>query len=464
MTLSFWNGWEKWWIGKCKRICISYLVNRISFFRGNNRERFRDRVKRGKLNMFYYKLKDKILISQSKYNGLKRISESEAKDSKGIIYALTQINPLKSRRSFSVTDSSLIFLKEEGIHLLQKSKKIDYDLAIWIKERIKEKRVSSLNTEYPDWQDVITHQFPGCWKINIVGLGDVGGTLLAGLRLLGGKYIKSIGIYDKNVKLVKRWELEANQIFYSSGSQIYPEVYALKEKEVFDCDLFIFCATVGVPPVGGDQKDVRMTQFEGNSKIISDYAQKAREKSFKGIFAVISDPVDLLCKYAFLVSNKDKNGKFDFKGLAAEQIRGYGLGVMHARAVYYSKQNPETANYYQEGRAFGPHGKGLVIANNIKKYDERLSERLTNQTLKANLEIRKVGFKPYIAPALSSACLPIIATIRGKWHYSATFMGGVYMGAKNRLHNSGIEVERLDIPILLFEKIKKTYAELGNIL
>jgi len=62
-------------------------------------------VKGGKLNMFYYKVKDKILISQSKYNGLKRISESEAKDSKGIIYALTQINPLKSRRSFSVTDS-----------------------------------------------------------------------------------------------------------------------------------------------------------------------------------------------------------------------------------------------------------------------------------------------------------------------------------------------------------------------
>jgi len=228
--------------------------------------------------------------------------------------------------------------------------------------------------------------------------------------------------------------------------------------------MFIFCATVGVPSLGEEQEDVRMKQFEGNSKIISDYARKAREKSFKGIFAIISDPVDLLCKAVFLTSNKDTSREFDFKGLAADQIRGYGLGVMHARAVYYSKQNPKTAKYNREGRAFGPHGHGLVIANSLKKYDERLSEMLTGQTVKANLEVRKTGFKPYVAPALSSGCLPIIATISGKWHYSATFMGGVFMGAKNKLLKSGTEIERLDLPVILVEKIKESYKELGNIL
>jgi hypothetical protein len=228
--------------------------------------------------------------------------------------------------------------------------------------------------------------------------------------------------------------------------------------------MLIFCATVGVPSLGEEQEDVRMKQFEGNSKIVSDYARKAREKSYKGIFAIISDPVDLLCKDVFLTGNKDKSGEFDFKGLAADQIRGYGLGVMHARAVYYSKQNLETTKYNREGRAFGPHRQGLVIANNFKKYDERLSEMLTDQTVKANLEIRKTGFKPYVAPALSSGCLPIIATISGKWHYSATFMGGVFMGAKNRLIRSGTEIERLDLPGILVEKIKESYKELSNIL
>jgi hypothetical protein len=73
--------------------------------------------------MFFYNLKDKILISQSKYQELDEISEDQARENKGIIYVLNQINPLKSRRSFSITDPSLIFLKGENIHLLQKPKK-----------------------------------------------------------------------------------------------------------------------------------------------------------------------------------------------------------------------------------------------------------------------------------------------------------------------------------------------------
>jgi len=414
--------------------------------------------------MFFYKLKDKILISQSEYNELNRISESEVEEGKEIIYVLNRINPLKSRRYFNITDPSLIFLKEEGIHLLQKTKKIDFNLPSWLKERIKEKRVSSLNTEYPNWQDVLTYKFPSRWKINIVGLGDVGGLLLTGLRLLGGSCIESIGIYDKNINAIKRWELEANQIFCPFSAYKFPEIYQLREENIFDCDIFVFCATVGVPSLGEEQENVRMKQFEGNSKIISDYARKAREKSFKGIFAVISDPVDLLCKAVFLASNKSTSGEFDFKGLAADQIRGYGLGVMHARAVYYSRQNTETAEYNREGRAFGPHGQGLVIANSFKKYDETLSEMLTAQAVKANLKVRETGFKPYIAPALSSGSYPLIATMSGKWHYSATFMGGIFIGAKNRLLKSGIEIERLDLPAILVEKIKRSYQELGNVL
>jgi len=414
--------------------------------------------------MYFYKLKDKILISQLEYSELNKISESEAEESKEIIYVLNRTNLLKSRRYFSITDPSLIFLKEEGIHLLQKSKKIDYNLPLWLNERIKEKRVSSLNTEYPNWQDMLTYKVPSRWKVNIVGLGDVGGILLTGLRLLGGNCIESIGIYDKNKNAIKRWKLEANQIFCPFTSQKFPEVYQLREENIFECDMFVFCATIGVPSLREEQEDVRMKQFEGNSKIISEYARKAREKSFKGIFAIISDPVDLLCKAVFLASNKSTSGEFDFKGLAADQIRGYGLGVMHARAIYYSKQNTETAKYNREGRAFGPHGQGLVIANSLKKYNENLSEMLTDQTVKANLEIRKTGFKPYVAPALSSGSYSLIATMSGKWHYSATFMGGVFMGAKNRLLKSGTEIERLDLPDNLIEKIKESYKELGNIL
>jgi len=413
--------------------------------------------------MFYYKLKDKFLISSEEYPGLKRVPEKEVKACQDIIYALTRINPWKSRRSFCVSDPSLLFLKEEGIELIQKTKQVDYFLPNWLESKIKNREICSINTEYPGWSKVFTYQSPEKWKINILGLGDVGGTILTGLRLLGGKWIKSIGIYDKNDQLVKRWEREANQIIDPSVNKKFPEVYPVKESNLFDVDLFIFCATVGVPPLSQVKKDVRMEQWEGNSRIISNFARQAREKSFRGIFVVVSDPVDLLCKAAFLSSNRDKGGELDFKGLAAEQVRGYGLGVMYARARYYAKKTAQARNYDKEVRAFGPHGQGLVIANSIKRYNENLSEILTEKTLRANLEIRELGYKPYIAPALSSVCLPLLATIQGKWHYSSIFLGGTYMGLRNRLLPSGTELERLCIPRLLMEKIKNSYFELSNI-
>ncbi|MEA2022574.1 MAG: lactate dehydrogenase [Candidatus Caldatribacteriota bacterium] len=414
--------------------------------------------------MFFYKLRNKVLISRYKHNEFEPISEKEAEKSKNIVYILTRIDPLKSRRYFCITDPSLMFLEEEGIHLIKKEKKVKTKLPAWIKEKIKEKKLSSINIEYTNWQDVLNYQSPSKWRIHIAGLGDVGGMLLTGLRLLGGEYVNSIGIFDKNIQVMKRWELEANQIFCPYGSQEFPEVYQVSEENIFDCDLFIFCATIGVPSLGREKNDVRMAQFEGNSKIISIYARKAREKSFKGIFAVVSDPVDLLCKYVFLISNKNKNSRLDFRGVAPEQIRGYGLGVMNARAVYYAKQNTKTAAYIREGRAYGPHGEGLIIANDVKNYNETLSEQLTSQTLKANLDVRKTGFKPFIGPALSSGSYPIIATLSGKWHYSATFMGGVFMGAKNRLQKSGIEIERLNISPVLMKKIRSSYKRLSMLL
>lgn len=62
----------------------------------------------------------------------------------------------------------------------------------------------------------------------------------------------------------------------------------------------------------------------------------ARDKDFKGVFAVVSDPVDLLCKAVYDISNKNDMGAFDYDGLLPEQIEGFGLGVMYARAKYFA--------------------------------------------------------------------------------------------------------------------------------
>lgn len=412
--------------------------------------------------MYYYKIKNKLLVSHYECNNLEKIKEDEIKNSEDNIYYLLKLDPFKSKRSFSLSHGSLAFIKKEDVDILDTKAEDTVELPNWLHEKIKARKVMAINIEYPGWEKVLNRDYKKKWKINVVGLGDVGGTLIVGLRLLGGDCISEIGIYGRNSNKIKRWEYEANQILSPDITTCHPEIKIITKDKLFDCDMFVFCASVGVPKVGADIKDVRMVQYQGNSMIIKEYALMARRIGFKGIFAVVSDPVDMLCKSVLIQSNTDENGNYDFKGLAPEQIRGYGLGVMNARAAYYSKYYDESKNYQIEGRAYGPHGKGLVIANSIENYDDKISKVLTKKAIDANIKVRQTGYKPYIAPALSSGSLSIIATIKGHWHYSATYLGGVYLGARNRENDSGIELERLDLPSELMDRIRQTYKGLNK--
>ena len=315
-----------------------------------------------------------------------------------------------------------------------------------------------------EWKKRMEKEVKPRKKVHLLALGDVGSMVLTALKLLGGDCITELGIYDVNEAVCRRWESELNQAAYPWAYDALPEVVILKEEELFDCDVFVFCASKGIPPVGSDIKDVRMAQFEANRELISLFAKKARMDGFKGLFAVVSDPVDPLCKAAFLASNENMEGQFDGKGLLPEQIQGYGLGVMNARAAYYAKQDARFASFLTEGRAYGPHGENLVIANSIEHYDDALSRELTRLAVEANLRTRELGFKPYVAPAISSAAISILLTLRGEWHYSSNFLGGVYMGCKNRTTEYGLEMEALPLPEALFSRIEKAYQSLEAIL
>ncbi|MGV8148791.1 MAG: lactate dehydrogenase [Alkaliphilus sp.] len=427
--------------------------------------------------MHFYNFNDALLFSLIPYTDFTEISEKITTQKSGVIYFLRKLDPKVSRRSYSLSQASQLYLNDEDLRLLLRDDTIKKSTPSWIISKIDNREVVSINTNYSNWQTAIkespilvqgrkaqdqnltTHPK---FSVNICGLGDVGGTLLTTLRLIGGDCISKIGIYDTDLNKVNRYKYETNQIFIEDRE--FPAVSTVATDGIFNCDMFVFCVASQVPPIGSEKQDVRMVQLDANSKILSIYAKLARASSFRGIFAVVSDPVDLLCKSALISSNTNEMGVYDFNGLLPEQIRGYGLGVMNARANFFAAQNEELENYSKEGRAFGPHGDGLVIANCIENYNAQLSQELTSKTIKANLQVRKTGYKPYIAPAISSAALPIIETIKGNWHYSATFVGGIYMGAKNRLNKTGIEIETLDIPTSLMKKLEETYKMLGGML
>lgn len=305
-----------------------------------------------------------------------------------------------------------------------------------------------------------THKAP-MKRVNILGLGDVGSTMALALSLYGKGVIGEIGLFDLDENRLSRWEQEINQIGEPLLDEL-PKVRVLTKENLFDCDLFAFTASVGVPPISVQSGDVRVVQFNGNSKLVSLYGNMAVEAGFKGIFAVVSDPVDQLCRAVYENTNKDEMGNWHGKGLRVDQIRGYGLGVMNGRASYFAKVS-EIA-YGAHGRVYGPHGKGLVVANHYSQglYNEEQSLKLTELTITANLEMRKIGYKPYVAPAVASGAIAITRTLSGEWHYSCIGFDGFFYGCLNRRHGLLDIRERLDMSLELKERIKQSAEELNT--
>ena len=326
-------------------------------------------------------------------------------------------------------------------------------------------QLTAVNTRHPRWERALEFVRPRPEKkrVHLLAVGDVGGTLLTALKLLGGDVISSVGICDLNEKTVARWVTEMGQIAWPWDYDALPEVEAVEPEDLFACDVFIFAATKAIPPVGSGVRDVRMAQLEANRPLVESFARQARAADFRGLFMVLSDPVDQLCQAAWRASNTGPGGELDHLGLLPEQVQGFGLGVMNARAAYFAKGDPRFASFLTEGRSFGPHGRGLVIANSIQNYDDALSQELTRLTLEANLRVRELGFKPYVAPAVSSGAMQLLLTLRGAWHCSSVPLGGVWFGCRNRFTPYGLELETLELPDALFGRLRETERVLREI-
>lgn len=366
---------------------------------------------------------------------------------------LVRRDPLKSRGCFAVGNTAQIMEPENACALLPNEAPAALP---GVETFVRENGATVLNTAFARAFDHLARpQKKSGLTATLVGLGDVGGTLLIALKLLG-RELSRIAIYDPNEALCRRYEMELNQVLPPDGVPL-PEIAICPPERLFDCDLFLFTASRGVPPVGSDVQDVRMAQFVRNREMLAGYARRARETAFGGLFCQISDPVDQLCRAVFLESNRDASGAFDAAGLLPEQVRGFGLGVMAARAAYHAKKDGID---FSGGRVYGPHGADLIVANHPQNYDEALSARLTQETVTANLRVRELGFKPYIAPALSSAAVSLLRLVRGEVCCSAIPMGGAYFGCRSRTTSAGILTQREALHPALFRKIEEVQQRL----
>lgn len=371
-------------------------------------------------------------------------------------------SPLSGRDTFPVTDPAQL-TEREGVASLCAAPGPE-GLPRELTNAIRAGRVRAVNLAHPRFEELMAPlPRPEKVRVNLLALGDVGSTLLMGLRLMGGDVISSIGICDLREGVARRWEFELNQIQLPGPYDALPPVEIVSPEQLFDGDVFLFCASRFVPDTAVKTGDVRMAQYRLNRELAALYAQKARQARYRGLFCVVSDPVDPLCRAVLTESNRAPSGEMDYQGLFSHQVRGFGLGVMNARAAYYARKDPRFASFLTEGCSFGPHGEDLVIANSIRNYDDALSRQLTEQAVRANLRMRELGFKPYVAPALSSGALSLLLCLRGQWHCSSTYLGGVFMGARNRVLPTGTELERLPLPRQLQDRLQITMDRLRAI-
>lgn len=377
-------------------------------------------------------------------------------DKEALYFFYGQNGPKDFRCAKVLTDPTQLSGVSSELDFLDQTKEKTPLLGPPLADLIASQRLISLNPYYKNVHETLFamyHHFQSPLKIHIAALGDVGSTLLLGLKLLlPAERVDYIGILDRNQSKAQRFEMEMNQIG-TAQDKAMPQVRIIPPERALDCDIFLFCASAFVPSVGDKTKDVRLCQLDKNTEILLPYIEMADAQKFKGLFVIVSDPVDLLCQRA-------KNHSTQ---LLPDQILGLGLGVMYQRARYYAQKEPFFSDFLFDGRAFGPHGQDLFIANSLSNFDWEKSLSLTQKTVTANLALRQLGFKPYIAPAISSAALSVLAIIQGDFHYSAQYLDGVYFGCKNRYpHFPFVLFEQNPLPEMLKNQLFQIVKRLGE--
>ena len=414
---------------------------------------------------FYTNEEDDILFDENPY----RLSPFEA---------VAEIDETKQGNVFlyraELTQSSMMkYIKKEQIHDISASSvsSVSPVRSLYTGKTESEHLILAINLTLFEWRygNVTFSKLLKCLqeqeqfylkkkRVTLLGLGDVGSMLAIGIKLLGTEGIESLGVFDINEASKKRWEMELNQIDVNPHLRID----AIDLDGLFETDVFVFCASKFVPKVGEEVRDVRMVQYDLNAELIEIYAQMARKANFKGIFAVVSDPVDLLCNKAFYSSQRHPETlEMDYLGLLPEQVVGFGLGVMDARAKYYSDQMG--LKYRQNGRVFGQHGRDLVVSDNVTTEDQAQGIALTHKVVHSNLDMRALGYKPFIAPAMSSGAISIVKMLTGQWHYSAQFLNGIYWGSSYRWLSHGMQIETPCVSHALLTRIEETYRSLEAI-
>ncbi len=159
--------------------------------------------------------------------------------------------------------------------------------------------------------------------------------------------IESIGICDLNQKAVARWTAEMGQVSWPWDYDALPEVEPVAPEQLCSAAT---CSSSPPPRAcrrwAATSGTCGWPSSSANRPLVEHFARQAREAGFRGLFAVLSRPGGPAVQGG--VSGLQPGARTAGGTAGAcwpEQIQGFGLGVMNARAAYFAKQDPRFAAF-----------------------------------------------------------------------------------------------------------------------
>lgn len=174
-------------------------------------------------------------------------------------------------------------------------------------------------------------------KVMIVGTGNVGASIAFAI-LNQRTAINELILTDIIAK-----DAEGEAMDLCDALAVAPSYLKIKNgtyKDAKDCDIVVIAA--GAPQHG---KQTRMDLLKKNANILKGMVDQIMESGFKGIFLVVTNPVDVM---TYLVMK--------FSGLPAEKVIGSGTVLdsarLRERLAEYMNVHPKSIHAYQ----IGEHG------------------------------------------------------------------------------------------------------------
>ncbi|MGL4562647.1 MAG: L-lactate dehydrogenase [Brevinema sp.] len=289
-------------------------------------------------------------------------------------------------------------------------------------------------------------------KIAIVGTGLVGSS--CAFAIANQELCDELVLIDVNQRRAEgeAWDIAQGVTFMSKRTKVYVADYSVCK----DIDIIVFAA--GAAPKPGE---TRLDSLDMSIKITNSVVTEAMKNGFKGIFVVLSNPVDII-SYQF----------YKKSGLSANRIIGTGTSIDTARLKFFLSDICDQIDEHSiEGCTIGEHGdsqavvwSGVRIAGvpylslrekDPKKYATLTLDEIRTKVVRAGWEIYDRKGTTYYGIA-SSACniikaifndekrvLPVSAYLNGEYNEKGIFSGVPVVLGKNGVEKV-IELELTD--------------------